>query len=186
MIREIIQPSEKFTIYLISPIRDKVGNCHPFYLHVSELHGAATGFMAVGRCFYWSWRPASMALRRGRRRPESLHKRPSFHTIRCQISHRPGTFLASLHGIFVLAHIAATRALGGWALHLLWPTTCSNTAASPPLAPQSGERWSALGAGGQGCCQPPSSTPQAQKHTGLAAHRESLPAIATGRSNQPA
>ena len=66
MIREIIQPSEKFTIYLISPIRDKVGNCHPFYLHVSELHGAATGFMAVGRCFHWSWRPASMALRRGR------------------------------------------------------------------------------------------------------------------------
>jgi len=86
--QRIIQPSEKFTIYLISPIRDKVGNC--LYLHVSELHGAATGFMAVGRCFYWSWRPASMALRRGRRRPESLHKRPSFHRIRCQISHSRG------------------------------------------------------------------------------------------------
>ena len=66
-IREIIQPSEKITIYLISPIRDKVGNCHPFYLHVSELHGAATGFMAVVWRFHWSWRPASMALRRGRR-----------------------------------------------------------------------------------------------------------------------
>ena len=66
-IREIIQPSEKFTIYLISPIRDKVGNCHPFYLHVSELHGAATGFMAVATALHLVERRCRR--RKGRRRP---------------------------------------------------------------------------------------------------------------------